>query len=224
MHERGNTMQRTITVKGTGTAKAAPDLIRIVLSLESKDFDYGFTMRFAERKIESLKDALASVGFDRKDLKTLNFDVRTDYSSEKDSNGNYKRVFNGYICSHRLKLEFDFDTKQLANTLNAIATCVVDPELSIVFTVKDPSAISADLLRSATTNAREKAEILCAASNVKLGDLLTINYNWGELDIVSHTDFDMPMKCAAMSPGCDIDIEPDDISLSDTATFIWEIS
>ena len=101
---------------------------------------------------------------------------------------------------------------------------MVDPELSIVFTVKDPAAISADLLRSATTNAREKAEILCSAANVKLGELQAINYNWGELDIVSHTDFDMPISCAAMSPGCDIDIEPDDISLSDTATFIWEIS
>ena len=73
-------MQRTITVKGTGTAKAAPDLIRIVLSLESKDFDYGFAMRFAERKIDSLKEALATVGFDRKALKTLNYDVRTGYS------------------------------------------------------------------------------------------------------------------------------------------------
>ncbi len=217
-------MQRTITVKGTGTAKAAPDLIRIVLSLEAKDFDYGFTMRIAERKIDSLKEALAAVGFDRKALKTLNFNVRTDYSSEKDSNGNYKRVFNGYICSHSLKLEFDFDTKQLASTLNTIATCVSDPELSIAFTVKDPAAISADLLRSATTNAREKAEILCSAANVKLGELQAINYNWGELEVVSHTDYDMPMKCAALSPGCDIDIEPDDISVSDTATFIWKIN
>lgn len=217
------TTQRTITVKGTGTAKAAPDLIRLVFNLESKDLDYGDALRFAERQLEFVKKALSSVGFDKKALKTLNFDVRTDYSSEKDRYGNYKRVFNGYICSHRLKLEFDFDTKQLANTLNAIATCIVDPELSIAFTVKDPAAISAELLRNATANAREKAEILCAASNVKLGDLLTINYNWGEIDIVSHTDFDIPMRCAAMSPGCDMEIEPDDISLSDTATFIWEI-
>ena len=216
-------MQRTITVKGTGTATAAVDLIRLILSLESTDFDYGFAMRFAERKIESLKDALATVGFDRKDLKTLSFNVSTDYRNEKDHNGNYKRVFNGYECSHRLKVEFDFDTKRLASTLNAIATCVANPELSIVFTVKDPSAISADLLRSATTNAREKAEILCSASNVKLGDLLTIDYNWGELDITSHTDYRMEGKCMALSPGCDIDIDPDDISLSDTATFIWEI-
>lgn len=216
-------MHRTITVKGTGCATAAPDQIRIILSLEAKDFDYDFTMRFAERKIESLKDAVSSVGFDRKDLKTLAFNVHTDYSNEKDSNGNYKRVFKGYVCSHRLKLEFDFDPKQLSKTLNAIATCTAGPELTIAFTVKDPSAISADLLQSATTNAREKAEILCAAANVKLGDLLAIDYNWGELDVVSHTDFDMPMRHAKTATFCDIDFEPDDISLSDTATFVWEI-
>ena len=216
-------MQKTITVKGTGSATAAPDQIRIILSLEAKDFDYDFTMRVAERKIESLKDAVSSVGFDRKDLKTLAFNVHTDYSNEKDSSGNYKRVFKGYVCSHRLKLEFDFDTKQLSKTLNAIATCTAGPELTIAFTVKDPSAISADLLQSATTNAREKAEILCAAANVKLGDLLAIDYNWGELDVVSHTDFDMPMRHAKTATCCDIDFEPDDISLSDTATFVWEI-
>ena len=216
-------MQRTITVKGIGTAKATPDLIRIVLHLESQDFDYGFAMRFAERKIESLKEALTPLGFDRKDLKTVEFNVHTDYRSEKDHLGNYKSVFKGYVCSHRIKLEFDFDTKRLANTLNAIATCVANPDLSINFTVKDPTAISAELLRSATVNAREKAEILCAAANVKLGDLLTIDYNWGELDIVSHTEYRMGEKCMALAPGCDIDIEPDDISLSDTVAFVWEI-
>ena len=216
-------MQRTITVKGIGSATATPDLIRIVMRLEAKDFEYGVTMKIAEGQIESLREALSTVGFDRKDLKTSDFDIRTEYHNEKDAFGNYRNFFDGYICSHRLKLEFDFDTKQLARTLNAIASFISTSSLSIHFTVKDPAAISADLLRSATVNAREKAEILCAASNVKLGDLLSIDYNWGELNIVSHTDFDMPIRCAAMSPGCNIEIEPEDISLSDTAAFVWEI-
>jgi uncharacterized protein YggE len=216
-------MQKTITVKGKGNASATPDLIRLKMDIEAKDFDYGVTMGMADSRIESLREALTTIGFDKKDLKTLDFSVRTDYNTGRDSEGTYKRVFNGYICSHRLKLEFDFDTKQLANTLDAIANSTANPKLSIDFTLKNPAAISADLLRNATSNAREKAEILCAASDVKLGELLTIDYNWGELDIVSHTEFNAPMSCTKMSAGCNIEIEPDDISLSDTATFIWEI-
>ena len=69
---------------------------------------------------------------------------------------------------------------------------------------------------------RNKAEILCKASGVTMGDLIAIDYNWGELDIYSHTRYDccedaMPLMAKS------IDIDPDDIDVSDTATFIWEI-
>ena len=77
-------------------------------------------------------------------------------------------------------------------------------------------------LRSATANAKKKAEILCEASGVTMGDLIAIDYNWGELDIYSHTRYDccedaMPLMAKS------IDIDPDDIDVSDTATFVWEI-
>ena len=103
----------------------------------------------------------------------------------KDRQGNYKREFVGYACSYRLKLAFDFDSKQLAKVISAIADCGAKPELSIAFTVRNPSAVSEKLLISATENARAKAEILCKASGSTLGQLLNIDYNWGELNVYS---------------------------------------
>ena len=93
------------------------------------------------------------------------------------------------------------------------------------FHSKRPHSVNKELLRSATVNAKEKAQILCEASNVELGELITIDYNWGELNIVSHTDYMLEEKCMAMPVGglADIEIEPDDIDVSDTATFVWEI-
>ncbi len=218
-------MPRTITVKGMGNVKTAPDYVVVSMNLETQAMEYEETMERAAQQIDYLNTSLEAVGFEKKSVKTTNFNVRTDYESVKDKNGNYKSVFNGYVCSHRLKVEFDFDTKRLAQTLSAISKSLAKPELSIAFTVKDPSAINKELLRSATINAREKAEVLCEASDVELGDLLTIDYNWGELNIVSRTDYmleervmSMPMKAMA-----DMDIEPDDIDVSDTATFVWEI-
>ncbi len=218
-------MPRTITVKGMGNVKTAPDYVVVSMSLDAQGMEYEETMEQAAHQIDYLNTSLEAVGFEKKSVKTTNFNVRTAYESVKDKNGNYKSVFNGYVCSHRLKVEFDFDTKRLAQTLSAISKCLAKPELSIAFTVKDPSAINKELLKSATINAREKAVVLCEASNVELGDLLTIDYNWGELNIVSRTDYmleervmSMPMKAMA-----DMDIEPDDIDVSDTATFVWEI-
>ena len=218
-------MPRTITVKGIGKVTAAPDYVVISMSLEAQEQDYEETLELAAKKIEYLNNALEEIGFEKKSVKTTNFNVRTDYERVKDRNGNYKSVFNGYVCSHRLKVEFDFDTKRLAQTLYAIAKCLAQPELSISFTVKEPTAVNKELLRSATVNAKEKAQILCEASGVELGELMSIDYNWGELNIVSNTDYMLEEKCMAMPVGglADIEIEPDDIDVSDTATFVWEI-
>lgn len=218
-------MSKTITVKGIGKVSAVPDYVVITMSLEAHENDYEETLELAAKKIEYLNTSLVEIGFEKKAVKTTSFNVRTDYERVKDRNGNYKSVFNGYICSHRLKVEFDFDTKRLAQTLYAISKCLAQPELSIVFTVKDASAVNKELLRSATINAKEKAQILCDASGVELGDLLSIDYNWSELNIVSHTEYMLEEKCMAMPVGglADIDIEPDDIDVSDTATFVWEI-
>ncbi len=218
-------MSRTITVKGVGRVTTAPDYVVISMSLETQEPDYERTMELAAEKIEQLNSSLETIGFEKKSVKTTNFNIRTDYERVKDKNGNYKSVFNGYACSHRLKVEFDFDTKRLAQTLYAISKCLARPEISICFTVKNPSAVNKELLRSATVNAREKAQILCEASGVELGELLSIDYNWGELNIVSHTDYMLEEKCMALPVGglADMDIEPDDIDVNDTAAFVWAI-
>ncbi len=218
-------MPRTITVKGMGNVKTAPDYVVVSMNLEAQGMEYEETMEQAAQQIDYLNVSLEAVGFEKKSVRTTSFNVRTAYESVKNKNGNYKSVFSGYVCSHRLKVEFDFDTKRLAQTLSAISKSLAKPELSIAFTVKDPSAVNKELLKSATINAREKAKVLCEASDVELGDLLTLDYNWGELNIISRTDYMLEERVMAMPMRAmaDMDIQPDDIDVSDTATFVWEI-
>lgn len=160
----------------------------------------------------------------KKSAKTADFRVRADYDRLNDGKGNYTSVFMGYKCRHELKIEFDFDTKRLAKALSEISKCIAKPEISIDFTVKDSSAVSGELLKAAVKNAREKAEILCAASGAKLGGLLSIDYNWGELHLYSETDYDVEGKCMMLGAADDMDIEPEEIKARDTATFAWEIA
>lgn len=218
-------MARTITVKGIGKASAKPDYVVLSMSLGAQDMNYEKAMEQAADQIEQLRNSLVGIGFEKESVKTTNFDVRTDHDQVRDKYGNYQSVFNGYIVSHALKVEFDFDSKRLADALSILATCLANPKLTIGFTIKDPTDINEEMLRSATANAKRKAEILCEASNVKMGQLLSIDYNWGELSIYSNTRYDMTEDCMAMMAMSEssIDIEPDDIDVSDTATFVWEI-
>lgn len=214
-------MNRMITVKGTGNVSVKPDLIVISMNLESRHIDYDKTMELAAEAVKDLQDAIQSIGFDKSDLKTTSFTIKTHYESYRDEENNYKSRFDGYICAQGLKLELDFDTAVMSKVLTTIAKAQTDPQLNIQFSIKDKDAVSEELLISATKNAKQKAEILASASGVTLGDLISIDYNWGELYLYSQTNYNVESDCIAESRAPDI--EPDDIDVRDTVSFVWEI-
>ncbi|MCI5837955.1 MAG: SIMPL domain-containing protein [Christensenellaceae bacterium] len=216
---------KTITVKGVGKVSVKPDLIVVSMTLTSEDKEYEKTMELAAEKIKLVTEKIEKIDFEKDAIKTKDFHVNTNYESVKNKNGAYERVFKGYSCIQRVRIEFDFDTKTLAKVLSAISACLANPELSVSFTVKDPSSVSEELLRAAARNAREKAEILCDASGVKLGALASVDYSWGEVNVYSETDYSVDRACMlkAASGIANIDIEPDDIKVNDSATFVWEI-
>lgn len=218
-------MNRTITIKGIGKLSLKPDQTVVSLMLKTVRVDYDKAMDEAAKHLEQLRSAIAEIGFTKDDLKTTSFDVRTEYENERDEKGNYKQIFVGYRVTHGLKLEFDFDSQRLSKVLGAIAVCIAEPELNVQFTVKDKEAVDAALLESACANAKVKAEILTKASGVTLGELVSIDYNWGELHLFSQTQYDMEDACMRMASAAptSIEIEPDDIDVSDSVTFVWEI-
>lgn len=220
-------MPKTITVKGIGKVSVAPDLVILSMVLESRNKDYEKAMITASENKEQLNLSLEKAGFEKDAVKTTNFNVRTDYEYRRKKDGSGENVFVGYIVSHNLKIEFDFDSKRLAEALASIGECLAHPQLSVAFTVKDSSAVNEEMLRSAVANAKQKAEILCSTSGKELGDLLSIDYNWGEINVYSNTRYDVEEDCMVMAPmmakRAAIDIAPEDINVSDTATFVWEI-
>jgi len=213
----------TITVKGTGQASASPDDVIITLDLDSIDLNYDKAMACASQKVDKLTETVLSCGFDKDVLKTTRFDVSPHYEWVKDKYGDSKNVFKGYKVTHNLKVEFDFDTQKLSQVLSAIAGCVAKPELDIRFTVKDTGPLKEELLKSAVNNARHNAEILCEAAGVTLGVLRDIDYSWSEINVYSHTTYNMDCLAAPSVREEGIDFVPEDIDVRDTVTMVWDI-
>ncbi len=94
---------RTIRVTGKGQIKFKPDMTRITMSLEGVYPEYSETLRRSSQDTEQLKDVLSAFGFERSDLKTLNFSVDTEYESYRDK-GAYKQRFIGYKFRHLMKV------------------------------------------------------------------------------------------------------------------------
>ena len=218
---------RTIRVTGRGQIKVHPDMTRITITLEGMEYDYGETLERSSKDTETLKDTLESLGFARADLKTLSFDVDTEYESynEKET---WKKRFMGYKFSHVMKVEFDSDNKRLGRILYALANCRVRPEFRLSYTVKDPEAVKNELLGKAVLDAAVKAKVLSAAAGVQLGEIQNMDYSWDQVRFEVE-----PMDRLVMAESCmdgdalagySLDIEPDDINVQDTVTVIWQIA
>lgn len=218
LSERSN-MNRTVAVNGTGKLSLSPDLTEVSVTLRSTDKSYDKMMGKASEALEAVQEALASLGFDKKDLTTSSLNIQSEY----DYSGSNGRKFIGYSCFQSMTLEFGFDTDRLSGVLKTLASCIADPELTIRFSLRDREAASEKLLEMAAENARKKAGILAKASGVKLGELVSINYRCSDFGFNSMTDYCVEEACCNAKQFRAMGITPADIELSDSAEFVWNI-
>ena len=68
---------RELVVKGVGKVTVPPDLIIINITVEASSPQYEKTMQLGSEKLDKLRVAIESIGYDRKDLKTISFDINT---------------------------------------------------------------------------------------------------------------------------------------------------
>lgn len=171
---------KTITVRGTGTASKHPDKITLTLSVEGKSGDYETALSESSGRVEKLTAALAASGAGKP--RTTDYDVRTEYKSVRDEEGNYTRVFDGYVSAYSLTVSFGLDMELLAAAISAVSASGAEPGIGVSFGLYDPSSLDAELLRAAAVNAKEKAGVLCGAMGKKLGELISIDYDFRKPD------------------------------------------
>lgn len=218
-------MERTISITGKGRISLKPDLIRLIMRLEGTFEDYGETLKQSSQQMEALKNMFEGLGFERGDIKTLSFNIDAEYQSDK----SWKKRFIGYKFRHSFKLEFDIDNARLGKILYALAHEKTCPEFHIFYTIKDDEAAKDELLKNALKDSMKKAELLSAASGVTLGEIININYLFEDVKFLSVTTerlFDascMRAAGAAEDAAYDVNVEPDNIELTDTVTVIWSI-
>lgn len=220
-------MERTIRVTGKGKVSLKPDRIRLTITQTGLCAAYDTAVAESADRKQDMNALFAALGFEKSDLKTLSFNVDTQYESYQDKNHVWKQRLEGYRYTHRMKIVFPADHELLGKVLYAISHCPGAPEFSIEHTVSDPEEAKQQLLARAVIDSRRKAEVLTAAAGVSLGQLLSIDYSWQEIDFVSHP-MDGAFLCDGVPAPTDaksyrMDIEADDIDVEDTVTVVWNL-
>ena len=211
------------TIRVTGTARAAlrPDLTVVTMTLQGTAPEYSEALNRASRDARTLRDVLERLHSKREELKTLSFFVNTDYESYEES-GVWKQRFKGYRFEHLLKVSFDSENERLGEVLTALANAAVSPMLQISYEVKDPESAKTPLLARAVADAREKAQILAQAAGAELKELRSAAHTSGgpSFEAAAIHSLDAPMAAKA---SIELHLEPDDITITDYVTCVWEM-
>jgi len=217
-------MENTIRVTGKGELSVAPDMIRLILDLEKALESYEETIKASAGMTEEIKKCFEELGFTRKDVKTVSFKVDTKYERYRDEHDDWKQRFIGYEFKHVIKVEFQIENDLLGRVLTALSRCNSSPEFRLDYYVKDADSVKNSLLEKAVSDSRKKAEILAHASGVTLGGVKSIDYSWGQMEIATKPiERSMAIPRFLQAPTYKIDIEPDDIKVSDAVTITWNL-
>ena len=219
-------MERTIRVTGKGRLSVRPDTTRLILLMEGLQGSYDRALEQSAAMTEELKNLFVGLGFQKDDLKTLAFHVSAEYESYQDRDKSWKKRFEGYKFSHRMKVEFPADNKRLGKILYALGHAAVRPEIQIEYTVAEPEKCKNELLADAVADSMKKADVLVKAAGVALGDIVNIDYSWAELEFVSRPMNSMMLEECYMrscEDSYDIDINPDDFDVTDSVTVVWAL-
>ena len=222
-------MERTIRVTGRGRVSVKPNIIELNFNAEGLFKDYSEAVRRSAEDTASIREALSKAALNPAGLKTLNFSIDTEYESYQDENSCWKQRFMGYRYRHYMHIRFPNDNEILGKVLYELTQCPVNVDFNINYTVKDKEVVKNALLAKAVADSREKAAVLTEAAGVELGEIVNIDYSWGEMEIYSHSNNRMTFGGAgALMDKCEeaslsMDLEADDISVQDTVTVVWEI-
>lgn len=213
-------MERTIVITGEGKLSANPDLTIIKLPVKTENLDYGTAVDELNKLVNQIRDAIASLGLDREELKTQDFRVDTLTRWKTKTS---EEEFLGYSAKHDLILEIPFDN----NLTNRIITNIVKIDsnvgFNIGFGVQDKETYIQSLIENAIKDAKGKAKIIAEASDVKLKEILNINYSFSTVHFRSDTDLIYDSNDSGLIEESVPDINPTDIDMSKNVTMTWRI-
>jgi uncharacterized protein len=208
--------KRTIRVRGSAKVSGAPDWVTISFDVESRNYDYAKCMEQLACQTDSLREELLAVGLERESLKTTRFNIHTNFEWI-----NKRNLFQGYIASHNLRVEFPFNQEYLNQVLRVLSRTQSQASFRISFEIKDPEPLRQQAIAEAVKNCRAKAIVLAEAAGVKLDELMQIDYSWSEVRFESRMEICSEVDLCEAAPA--FDITPEDVDISDSVTVIWEI-
>lgn len=169
-------VQRTITVSGTGTASASPDMATIRSGVTTTAATAKEALAANNVAMEGIMKVLISRNINVKDIQTSDFGVYPEY--DRPAPGQRGNARTNEIIGYRVTNTVSVKVRnlpRLGEILDALVQAGSNQINGIMFGISDPKAIMDDARRDAVDDARGRAELYAMATGVKVGKVLSIS-------------------------------------------------
>jgi uncharacterized protein len=160
-----------LTVQGTGTATASPDLLTLVLEVDVTEPNAQDALSADNVQAAAIEHALGIRGVSAKDIQTTNLSIQPNYSWQNNTS-----VLTGYAVSNNVTVNFHAPFKGAGSAIDAIAGLAgndirID---GLNFSFSNPATVEDQARTNAVTQAVAHAGTMAQAAGEQLGAVCSV--------------------------------------------------
>jgi uncharacterized protein YggE len=179
------TNRGTISVIGSSSGKYMPDIIRLSLTIRTESPTQKDAILQTDIQFDKMIKKLIEIGINVKDIKMKENNFGKKYDCDINA-------VPSYYAYKRVIVDIPMDKEKFINLSDSISNFNI-PELIFTYTFIISDAyeqiIQKELIQKAVDNAFEIAEIIAKQKNIKIGDIISIDYG----DRYSSRDYPLEM-------------------------------
>ncbi len=156
----------TLTVQGTGIVSLDPDTATITLGVRESSADVGEAQARVSEKLTQVVGKLQSMGVREEDIHTSSIDIYEDYNYDDSDE-------KAYAAANSISVTIS-DIENAGKYIDAVFEAGANTFSGIVFSASDTADAKKRALELSVENAREKAEVLAAAADMKVAGISAI--------------------------------------------------
>ncbi|TMV08987.1 DUF541 domain-containing protein [Ruegeria sediminis] len=208
--------ERRITVTGTGSAEAAPDMATITLGVTNQDTEAAAAMWATSEVVAQILTRLEQMGVEPRDVQTRDLSVSPVWNRNPEKEDEAPKI-TGFVASNRVFVRLR-DLDQLGEVLDAVIRDGANEFGGLSFGVLDPEPLAATARAEAVADAMAKAQQLAEAAGLKLGKVISID----EHGAVGRPM--MRMSEMAMADAGSVPVAAGEIAVEASVSMVFEIA
>ena len=210
--------REVLQVVGKAIFLETPENYVLQIDLIETDTLYERCSRELLNKLELLQEELSSKGLQKEQISTQDLSMAEQFEFRDG-----KRIKIGYIGTVRLTIEDKYSPKKLGSVIQVPEKYQVTYRLIFALSDQQKDSLSEKAIKAAVEDARSKAELIAAASGVKLVKISKINYeasNFGDYRLIQEAEVAHKVR----DFGNELDLSPKAISIRKAVDIEWQIA